>query len=96
MQYPDNFDFETTRAINTPKDFKKTKGTAATNEGGFSPQVNGVRDENAVENGVTEPVAEIPVQTGITRANELDPVVLNKDFKFAVWSSVALVRFIHT
>ena len=40
-------------------------------------------------------VAESSVQIGITRAEELDPVALNKAFKFAAWSSVALVRVIH-
>ena len=90
MQYPDNFDFKTTRLINAPKDFKITMGTVATNEE--------VRNENAVENGVTERDAESPQEkvTGITRLGEEARAALKKDFKFAVWASFALVRFIHT
>ena len=93
MQYPDNFDFESTRLINAPKDSEKTNGIAAPDEAGVSSPINGVRDESAVENGDKEPVDKSQEQTGITRADEL---ALKKDFKFAVWASVALVRFIHT
>ena len=90
MQYPDNFNFDITRAINAPEDFYKTKATATTDEGGSS------REESAAETEVIDTVSESEVLIGITRADELDPVALNKDFKFAVWASVALVRFIHT
>jgi urea-proton symporter len=32
------------------------------------------------------------VRAGVTDEKDLDPVALNKAFKFAAWSSVALVR----
>lgn len=54
-----------------------------------------VPEEKADEKADAHSVADSSVQVGITRAEELDPVALNKAFKFAAWSSVALVRTIH-
>ena len=47
---------------------------------------------NAEDKADAHSVAQSSVQIGITRAGDLDPVALNKAFKFAAWSSVALVR----
>ena len=99
MQFPENFDFDITRAINTHVHHPETKATGNTNEGGPSSSIEKVPEEKAAEKvdpeaKDTHSVAESSVQIGITRAEELDPVALNKAFKFAAWSSVALVRFI--
>ena len=93
VQYPEDFNFDATRAINAPVHHDKTKATATANEGGPSSPIKKVPEEKAAEKEVTHSVAV--VQIGITRAEELDPVALNKAFKFAARSSVALVRFIH-
>lgn len=46
---------------------------------------------NADEKADAQSIAQSSV-LGITRLDELDPVALNSAFKFAAWSSVALVR----
>ena len=101
MQYPEDFDFDVTRAINAPVHHHETKATATTkeanpNEGGPTASVEKVPEEveKAAGKEDAHSIAESSVQIGITRAEELDPVALDKAFKFAAWSSVVLVRFI--
>ena len=100
-QFPDDFNFDITRAINAPVHHHETKPTATTKEvtpteGGPSASIEKVPEEveKAAGKEDAQSVAESSVQIGITRAEELDPVALNKAFKFAAWSSVALVRFL--
>lgn len=87
-QYPDNFNFDLTRAINAPHhhhndstksektEFEKDDGSE---KGSNTPDVNvqSVDDEDI----------------GITDEKELDRAALQKSFNFAAWSSVALVGF---
>jgi hypothetical protein len=94
-QQPENFDFDITRAINThthvdhphrgKEDAKDLDNKKTSTE---KVDVEAAADEKAD----AQSSAESSVQLGITRAEELDPVALNKAFKFAAWSSVALVR----
>lgn len=76
LQWPDNYDFAETRAINSPA-VKKTI--------------------HYIENVETEkkdvPVSVTSVSEEAELDNELDPVGLEKAFRFAVWSSVIMVRF---
>lgn len=76
LQWPDNYDFAETRAINSPV-VKKTV--------------------HYIENVETEkkdvPVSVTSVSEEAELDNELDPVGLEKAFRFAVWSSVIMVWF---
>jgi hypothetical protein len=79
FKWPDNYDFAATRAIN--EKFSATLHHASE-----------VDDEKKVDD---EKVKEVSVsEVGQPRSDledELDPVALDKAFKFASWSSVALV-----
>jgi len=83
--WPDNFDFETTRAINRPT-------TAAPpvhgHEGGNT--VN-QEDEDFDKKEKLEEVVPQSINNAAEVDDELDPVALNKAFIFASWSSVALL-----
>jgi urea-proton symporter len=80
-QWPEDFDFEITRAINAPD----TKHVHARD----SP------DEDEDEKKSKEAV-EIAAAENDDSDKELDPAGLNKAFRFAAWSSVALVGpFLH-
>jgi hypothetical protein len=75
-QWPEDFDFEITRAINAPtaRDAKARDST----EGDEDDKKSKEAVETAeVENDESD--------------NELDPAALHKAFRFAAWSSVALV-----
>jgi len=98
--FPEHFDFDITRAINTHVHHHETKATANIKEAGPNSSIEKVPEEKPGEKEDpeakpgekedTHSVAESSVQIGITRAEELDPVALNEAFKFAAWSSVAL------
>jgi hypothetical protein len=90
VQQPEDFNFDITRAINTHVHQHAEKPT---NQDAPNSSTEKVPDEKAGEKAETQSVAESSVQIGITRAEDLDPVALDKAFKFAAWSSVALVRF---
>ena len=82
LQWPDNFDFDITRAINAP--------TSAPT----GPQEDVKVPESPVNEkkrpSVTDEVVSVLSSTDLE--NDLDPVALNKAFNFAAWSSVVLVR----
>jgi len=73
--WPENFDFEITRAINAPG----TKHAHARD----SPDVD--EDEKK-----SKEVVETTVVENDESDKELDPAGLNKAFRFAAWSSIAL------
>jgi len=73
-QWPEDFDFEITRAINAP--------TARHAHGRDSTE----GDEDEKKSGGAVETAEIENDD-----SDLDPVGLQKAFRFAAWSSVALV-----
>jgi hypothetical protein len=75
-QWPEDFDFEITRAINAPV----TRPLQARD----SPEVD--EDEKRSKEGVEAAAVENDESD-----NELDPAALQKAFRFAAWSSVALV-----
>lgn len=88
-QKPENFNFDITRAINAHAHHhvkEQTDAPAAEDE-----RKSSTEKVNAEEKADTQSVAQSSV-IGITRADELDPVALDKAFKFAAWSSLALVR----
>ena len=80
LKWPDDFDFETTRAINKP---------VPVTSGASTPDIGkdeaGVHDKPASIAGDSFDAKE--------ESDELDPEALNKAFKFATWSSVVLVKF---
>ena len=77
-QWPDNFDFNITRAINAP--------TPTPTEDVKTPEspVNEKKHPSVTDEAVS--VASVD-----DLENELDPVALKKAFNFAAWSSVVLV-----
>lgn len=81
LQWPDNYDFAETRAINLPV-VKRTV------HHDYAEDINTEKKEVPVS--VTSASDEIEIDS------ELDPVGLKKAFKFAVWSSVVMVRFLRS
>jgi len=87
--YPEDYDFETTRAINKPE----IPPTALDEQDG-KDEKNGaeraeVKDKAGVKAGRAGSFAGDSFDAQ-EESDELDPVALNKAFKFATWSSVAL------
>ncbi|KAI6000812.1 urea transporter [Pisolithus albus] len=74
--WPEDYDFAATRAINLPASHRKTP---AVDDG-----------EVYVEKKAPDPSISSVLNEGPKLDNELDPAGLNKAFKFAAWSSVAL------
>ena len=72
-QWPEDFNFDVTRAINAPHTHRQDS-------------TEGDDDEKKSK----EPIDAAEVENDETD-NELDPVGLQKAFRFAAWSSVALV-----
>lgn len=80
FQWPENYDFESTRAINKPAaDNTPTKGE----------EKEVVEERPSVEKEKTPSVADSFDAAEID--DELDPVALDKAFRFAAWSSLVLV-----
>ncbi|PPQ69730.1 hypothetical protein CVT24_001316 [Panaeolus cyanescens] len=76
--WPDDFDWETTRAINRPAPIAPQPADEASDSGS---EKKGLSETHA------KPAADSFVQT---EEDELDPVSLNKAFRFAAWSSIGL------
>ncbi|KAJ7171123.1 urea transporter [Mycena filopes] len=79
--WPENYDFESTRAINKPA--AKLEEKEVTNEETERPSMEKKEQEKAPSVADSFDAAEIE--------EELDPVALNKAFRFAAWSSLALL-----
>ena len=82
-QWPEDFDFEITRAINAPH----------SEDGSVSPKESPDLDEKK------DPASADTVSVSSSRDSEeaeLDPIMLGKAFRFAAWSSVILVRISST
>ncbi|KAG5341105.1 hypothetical protein C0989_011558 [Termitomyces sp. Mn162] len=107
-QYPADFDFDITRAINAPhrlahsSDSIITKGEQAQEqaEGEHGAHNELSKDKNEelnkkektkIENDIDTDIESI-TPAGLTQDQDLDPVQLNKAFRFAAWSSIILVR----
>lgn len=77
LQWPDNYDFAGTRAINLPVVKKTTIH--------YVPDVETEKKD--------APASVTSVSDEIELDDELDPVSLKKAFRFAVWASVIMVWF---
>ncbi|KAL1944061.1 hypothetical protein VTO73DRAFT_3879 [Trametes versicolor] len=86
--WPDNFDFEATRAINRP--------VAVIHEKGTSQRSGSIDDSASEKKSAAADVSLAPVSSISAAAaaaeeeRELDPVALMKSFRLAAWSSVIL------
>lgn len=78
MQWPDNFDWESTRAINKP---------VSTSEKTHQEKLDSDSDKQP---DVSVKVASV---VGDSNDDDLDRVALNKAFKFATTSSIGLVSY---
>ena len=83
VQWPANFDWESTRAINTPLSTVDSEKT-------HDEKVDHKKQAEVTVTGGSESVAGDSYHTG---EDELDHAALHKAFKFAATSSVALVSF---
>lgn len=79
--WPDDFDFEATRAINTPSHTAEDQGSEE-----YVDEKKRVASEVS-----TEPVVDPPEEVAAEEERELDPGALNKAFRLAAWASVTLV-----
>jgi len=83
VQWPDNFDWETTRAINKPGSTSEK-----TNQEKFDSDSDNKHADVSVKG-----VASVVGESYDNSEDEVDRVALNKAFKFAAIWSVALVSF---
>lgn len=72
VKWPEDFDFDVTRAINAPTAHVKDKSA----EGNYEDE---------------KKTTAFSSEENDTADDELNPVALNKAFRFAAWSSVILV-----
>ncbi|KAL4252377.1 sodium:solute symporter (SSF) family protein [Abortiporus biennis] len=88
--WPDNFDFDITRAINAP-----TSTTPSPSDEKTQPTLGSTEYEKKRESVSDDDVISITSTTNRRSSegldNDLDPVALNKAFKFAAWSSIILL-----
>jgi len=82
LQFPENFDFESTRAINKP--VVPPSSTPLEEVGETSEKYTARASKGSIAGDSFDAQEE---------SDELDPVALNKAFIFATWSSVFLVSF---
>ncbi|GLB43097.1 putative sodium solute symporter (SSF) (TC 2.A.21) family protein [Lyophyllum shimeji] len=83
---PADFDFEVTRSINSPHHLRHHPSPADSVE-----KVEEFdEEENKKKKGSLE-VQSVDEVVGITEDSDLDPAQLDKAFRFAAWSSLALV-----
>lgn len=82
-QWPDDYDFDETRAINSPAATK----TDSRSEDVETEEKRDIKTEE--KRDIQASVASVSDQTELE--NDLDPVGLKKAFRFAVWSSVIMV-----
>src|ERR1700761_6514653 len=96
LQSPENFDFEITRAINSPHHHVKHHTDEEEKHGNMddpekTAAQDGDQDVKVSETSSAEGSPRDDEAIGVTEDAELDPVALKKAFKFAAWSSVVLV-----
>ena len=85
MQWPEDFDFESTRVLNIRAAAPVTSGVESDDEKTYEKEP----EKGHVSTEAHEAVDyESPI---ITIDPDLDPASLDKAFRFAAWSSVALV-----
>ncbi|KAF8057401.1 urea transporter [Lyophyllum atratum] len=77
---PADFDFDVTRAINSPHHIHR-----------LTQSVENIEEREEEKKTATPEVQSVNEVVGITDESDLDPAELNKAFKFAAWSSVVLL-----
>jgi len=92
---PENFDFEITRAINSPHHHARDHTDEEEKHGSMDdPEKkaahDGDQDIKVSETSLAEGGPHVGEASGVTEDAELDPVALKKAFRFAAWSSVGL------
>ncbi|KAG6860864.1 hypothetical protein C0993_002807, partial [Termitomyces sp. T159_Od127] len=89
---PDNFDFSATRALNAPHQshHNPPKDPQTNYEIEASPDVDD--KEKYISADVSSINTSSNPDLGLSSDADLDPILLTKSFKFALYSSVALVR----
>ena len=86
MQWPEDFDFAATRAINAPA--VEDHGEKLRDE---EEDSNSVKKRDSAEVSATvDPVVSASVAAA-AEARELDPAALNASFRLAAWASVIMV-----
>lgn len=83
--WPEDFDFDITRAINAPQISSVDEKPAPLPQN--TPEMDDEKKRDSVSAEVNSISSAQPSED-----NELDPAMLNKAFRFAAWSSVILVR----
>ncbi|KAF8505220.1 urea transporter [Gautieria morchelliformis] len=85
--WPDDFDFDRTRAINSPSDLASYTGKQSKSDEAHS-------DEDLKEAPLDTPDLDHTADAnpvGVTTKDDLDPEALQKAFRFAAWSSIILL-----
>lgn len=95
FQWPDNYDFGSTRALNNP--LMHSQNHTSQNTVNDSPLPEDEKRDRANTDAKDDTVADTRSASDepivpLVDVSDLDPVALKKAFKFAAWSSVALVR----
>ncbi|KAF8518646.1 urea transporter [Hysterangium stoloniferum] len=85
--WPEDFDFDTTRAINSPNNTTRHPKTVEA-EAGIGDEV---KEGRASPSEKGSDGLQPAVHLGLTGKDELDPIALQKAFRFAAWSSVILL-----
>ncbi|EJU01842.1 hypothetical protein DACRYDRAFT_100134 [Dacryopinax primogenitus] len=88
--WPENFDFDITRAINCPEPCGTASTDEAENEGPFPEKSKEGESRQKALQVEEEQAYETAQNTGITGAAELNRAGLAKAYRFATWSSVIL------
>ncbi|KIJ49246.1 hypothetical protein M422DRAFT_777727 [Sphaerobolus stellatus SS14] len=81
--WPDDFDFDITRAINSSQDLPAPRDIKPTDE--YDEKKDGS------ESGSDREEQHHVVPVGLTGKDDLDPVALHKAWKFAAWASLVLL-----
>ncbi|KAG8830533.1 hypothetical protein FRC17_004740 [Serendipita sp. 399] len=82
---PDDFNFDITRAINSPAHVVEVEQSSKEKAASIDSKT-----EKDISHTVA-PVEHEVVRLGITEEKDLDPVALDKAFKFAAWSSTVIL-----
>lgn len=83
---PDNFSFDVTRAINSP-----THAAPSPGSGTHTPRDDEKKDMDSGDVKIIPAADDEHVAKGVTVDSDLDPVALKGAFRFAAWSSIALL-----
>ncbi|KAJ7069974.1 urea transporter [Mycena amicta] len=87
--WPENYDFESTRAINKP-----TAAIVESDGNGSEAKATSEKERSSIEKKAQEKEKTPSVADSFDAAeieDELDPIALNQAFRFAAWSSLALL-----